>query len=60
MKRIEIFSDGSLNFTYSYFSKSKQWVVFEKDNKNFSLNKKSLMKLNKKLNYFSSYRKKYT
>lgn len=49
LKLIQIFSNGSLN--YSYDTKVSQVVVYEKDNKNFYLNKK---KSTLKLKYESS------
>jgi len=59
MKRAEILSNGSLNFTLKKVSKLKQLRMYEKDNKNFSLYKKPLTKLHLKSNYSFLYRKKY-
>jgi hypothetical protein len=55
-KVLKIFSDGSLsvNFFFNY----KQFLLNEKDNKNFNLNKKfSFFKI--QANEFSNYKKKY-
>ena len=59
MKLVEILSNGCLNFTLKKVSKLKQLIVYEKDNKNFSLNKKPLTEVNIKSNYSFLYRKKY-
>ena len=59
MRIVEILSNGSLNFTLKKVSKLKQLIVYEKDNKNFSLNKKPFIKINIKSNYSFLYRKKY-
>ena len=59
MKLVEILSNGSLNFAFKKISKFKQFIVYEKDNKNFSLNKKPLTKVNIKSSYSFLYRKKY-
>ena len=39
-KTIEIFTDGSLNFSYKSFEQQKQVVVYEKDHKSSSFFKK--------------------
>ena len=57
-KVINISSDGSLNFFYNSFLNSKQLLVFEKDNKNFILNKKKVVKKIQS-EYYSKYKKKY-
>lgn len=55
-KVLKILSDGSLSF--SYFLDSKQFLLNEKDSKNFNLNKKiSFSKM--QVNEFSNYKKKY-
>jgi len=59
MRIVEILSNGSLNFTFKKFFNSKQFLIYEKDNKNLSLNKKPLAKSHTKLNYSFIYRKKY-
>jgi len=58
LKVINILSDGSLNFSYKCFLNSKQFLVYEKDNKNLNLNKKKAVK---KINseFSSGYKKKY-
>jgi hypothetical protein len=55
-KVLKILSDGSLSV--SFFFNSKQFLLSEKDNKNFNLNKKiSFSKI--QVNEFSNYKKKY-
>lgn len=55
-KVLKILSDGSLSV--SFFFNSKQFLLNEKDNKNFNLNKKiSFSKI--QVNEFSNYKKKY-
>lgn len=57
-KAIKILTNGSLNFSFTYFLSSKQILVNEKDNKNFILNKKqTIYKIQSK--EFSKYKKKY-
>jgi len=41
-KSITILSDGSVNLSATHFYTPKQLIVNEKDNKNFSLNKKQV------------------
>ena len=55
-KVLKILSDGSLSI--NFFFNSKQFLLNEKDNKNFNFNKKiSFSKT--QLNEFSNYKKKY-
>jgi hypothetical protein len=55
-KILKILSDGSLSF--NFYLNSKQFLLNEKDNKNFNLNKKnSFSKI--QVNKFSNYKKKY-
>lgn len=55
-KVLKILSDGSLSV--KVFFNSKQFLLSEKDNKNFNLNKKiSFSKI--QVNEFSNYKKKY-
>jgi len=57
-KILFLLSDGSLNFSYKYFLNTKQFLVYEKDNKNLTLNKKkSAKKLHSEL--YSEYKKQY-
>lgn len=55
---IQLSSDGSLNFCYKSFLNSKQLLVFEKDNKNFILNKKKVVTKIQSESH-SEYKKKY-
>lgn len=57
-KVLEILSDGSLNFSYKCFLNSKQLLVYEKDNKNFNLNKKKNVK-ELHSEFYSEYKKRY-
>jgi hypothetical protein len=57
-KYVQILSDGSLNFSYSNEFKFTQCVVYEKDNRNFHLNKKQKM-LATQTESSSGYKKKY-
>jgi len=57
-KFIQILSDGSLNVCYKYYSNTKQVSIFEKDNKNFHLNKKSITS-KIQLESSSNYKKKF-
>jgi hypothetical protein len=59
VKIIQILSNGSLNFCYMNFLKPKQFTFYEKDQKNFYLNKKTIDKGEIKSDYFSEYKKKY-
>lgn len=55
-KVLKILSDGSLNF--NFYLNPKQFLLNEKDNRNFNLNKKiSFSKI--QVNEFSNYKKKY-
>ena len=60
-KKIQIFSNGSLNFIYSSFTNFKQLEFSNKDNSNFYLNSKK--RLHAKLNLIDknkmTYRKKF-
>jgi len=58
LKVLDILSDGSLNFTYKCFLNSNQLLVYEKDNKNFSLNKKKSVK-EFHSEFYSEYKKRY-
>jgi hypothetical protein len=58
IKEVKIFSDGSLNFSYSNISKSDFFIFNEIDIKNFSLNKKKLSN-NIRSESFSNYKNKY-
>lgn len=57
-KTIKILSDGSLSLSFNYFLSSKQISINEKDNKNFSLNKKQISNKTQ-IKEFSNYKKKY-
>lgn len=50
-KSIQILSNGSLNFHYKNSLTSESFKFFEKDNKNFYLNKKEVENEKIKLNY---------
>lgn len=53
-----IFSDGSLSFSSKSFLNSRQLLIFDKDNRNFILNKKkNIKKLHSE--FFSEYKKKF-
>ena len=56
-KILILLSNGSLSLSFNYFSNSKQLLVNEKDNKNFSFIKKNVSKI--KTNESSNYKKKY-
>lgn len=58
-KCIEVFSDGSLNFCLNKSVSSKKLRIYEKDNKNFFLNKKKKMANIKNSNYSSKYKNQY-
>jgi hypothetical protein len=57
-KILRILSDGSLSVSFNYFSNSTQFLFYEKDNKNFNLNKKQNV-LKTQIDEFSNYKKKY-
>ena len=57
-KIIKILSDGSLNISFNYFSNSRQFLLNEKDNKNFNLNKKQNVRKTQ-IDESSNYKKKY-
>jgi len=57
-KTVNLLSDGSLNIFFKGFLSNKQLVVNEKDNKNFYLNKKKIVKkVHSELS--TEYKKKY-
>ena len=58
MKFIKILSNGSLFFDFENVAKIKQIIFFDKDNKNFYLNKKEKTYKIKSEN-FLNYKKKY-
>lgn len=58
IKTISILSDGSLYFSFKPYLNFKQLSVFEKDNKNFNLNKKNRIKETHS-EFSSEYKKKY-
>ena len=58
MKFIKILSNGSLFFDFENVTKIKQIILFDKDNKNFYLNKKEKTYQIKSEN-FLNYKKKY-
>jgi hypothetical protein len=41
LKNIQIFSNGSINFSYNIFNNFKCYTFLEKDHKNFFLNVKN-------------------
>jgi hypothetical protein len=55
---MQILSDGSLNFSYSNAFKFTKCIVYEKDNRNFHLNKKQKVSVMQNESS-SSYKKKY-
>lgn len=58
-KRVQVLSNGCLLFFYGNFTRQDQFHFYEKDQKNFHLNKKKT-DLNKlKSKYSSNYKKKY-
>ena len=57
-KYIQIFSDGSLNFSYNNAFKFTKCFLYEKDNRNFHLNKKKEV-FTTQNESSSSYKKKY-
>lgn len=57
-KILRVLSDGSLNVSFNYYSNSKQFLLNEKDNKNFNFNKKqNVTKI--QTDEFLNYKKKY-
>ena len=61
-KFVRIFSDGSLNICYKYYSGIQKVLVQEKDNKNFYLNKKKVsanIQVESSLNYRKNILNKY-
>jgi hypothetical protein len=57
-KTVNLLSDGSLNIAFKGFLSNKQLLVNEKDNKNFYLNKKKIVKkVHSELS--TEYKKKY-
>lgn len=57
-KYVQILSDGSLNFSYNNAFKFTKCVLYEKDNRNFHLNKKQKVSM-LQTESSSSYKKKY-
>ena len=57
-KHVQILSDGSLNFSYNNVFKFTKCVLYEKDNRNFHLNKKQKVST-LQTESSSSYKKKY-
>lgn len=57
-KYLQILSDGSLNFSYNSVFKFTKCVLYEKDNRNFHLNKKQKVSI-LQTESSSSYKKKY-
>lgn len=55
-KCVRILSDGSLNISYKYYSNPKKILIYEKDNKNFYLNKKKILN-NVSMESSSNYKK---
>jgi len=57
-KTVNLLSDGSLNIYFKGFLSNKQLLVNDKDNKNFYLNKKKIVKkVHSELS--TEYKKKY-
>jgi hypothetical protein len=57
-KYVRILSDGSLNFSYNNAFSNNNCVLYEKDNRNFHLNKKqkiSIVRTESSLNYKRKY-----
>lgn len=57
-KYVQVFSDGSLNFSYNNGFKLTKCFLYEKDNRNFHLNKKKEVSVIQNESS-SSYKKKY-
>ena len=58
-KKIQIFSDGSICFCFNSSLNYKKFKIYEKDNKNFFLNKKNKINNVKNLDYSSKYKNQY-
>ena len=58
-KCIEVFSDGSVNFRFNNSVPLKKLKIYEKDNKNFFLNKKRKMNNIENSDYSSKYKNQY-
>lgn len=58
-KKIQIFSDGSLNFYPNNSIDSKKLKIYEKDHINFSFNKKKKVTNTKNSDYSSKYKNQY-
>jgi hypothetical protein len=58
-KYIEVFSDGSVNFRFNSFVDLKKLKIYEKDHKNFFLNKKKKITNIKNSDYSSKYKNQY-
>jgi hypothetical protein len=59
LKNIQIFSNGSVNFSYNIYKNLTLYTFLEKDHNNFTLNvKKKKLKLSNE-NFSSSYKHKY-
>ena len=57
-KYVQILSDGSLNFSYNNAFKFTNCILYEKDNRNFHLNKKQKVST-VQTEFSSSYKKSY-
>lgn len=57
-KYLQILSDGSLNFSYNNAFKPTQCILYEKDNRNFHLNKKQKVAVTQSESS-SNYKKRY-
>ena len=57
-KCIRIFSDGSVNFCFYSFKKQK-FKIYEKDERNYFLNKKKISESVTHFNYSLNYKNKY-
>lgn len=57
-KYVQILSDGSLNFSYNNAFQFTKCVLYEKDSRNFHLNKKQKVST-QQIESSSNYKKKY-
>lgn len=57
-KYAQILSDGSLNFSYNNAFKFTEYILYEKDNRNFHMNKKQKVSVTQNESSLS-YKKKY-
>jgi hypothetical protein len=58
-KYIQLFSNGTLNYTVNFLNDVKNLKIFEKDHVNFLLNKKQKIQTTKSFSYSSKYKSKY-